>query len=31
MVIPAFFAIVAIALILIAPGGMQMLHVLGGA
>jgi tight adherence protein C len=31
MVIPAFFAIVAIALVLIAPGGMQMLQVLGGA
>jgi pilus assembly protein TadC len=31
MVIPAFFAIVAIALILIAPGGVQMLQVLGGA
>lgn len=30
MVIPAFFAIVAIALILIAPGGVQMLQVLGG-
>jgi Flp pilus assembly protein TadB len=31
MVIPAFFAIVAIALVLIAPGGVQMLQVLGGA
>jgi tight adherence protein B len=30
MVIPAFFAIIAIALILIAPGGVQMIQVLGG-
>jgi Flp pilus assembly protein TadB len=30
MVIPAFFAIVAIALILIAPGAVQMMSVLGG-
>ena len=31
MVIPAFFAIIAIALVLIAPGAVQMLQVLGGA
>ncbi len=30
MVIPAFFAIIAIALILIAPGAVQMMQVLGG-
>ena len=30
MVLPAFFAIIAITLILIAPGGAQMLQVLGG-
>jgi len=30
MVIPAFFAIIAIALILIAPGAAQMLWILGG-
>jgi tight adherence protein C len=30
MVIPAFFAIVAIALLLIAPGAMQLVGVLGG-
>jgi Flp pilus assembly protein TadB len=30
MVIPAFFAIVAIAIVLIAPGAVQMMSVLGG-